>query len=31
MRARAVRPFSSVDDLAVRVRELRKNELNRLA
>src|SRR5664279_1120608 len=27
----AVRPFSSVDDLAVRVRELRKDELNRLA
>jgi error-prone DNA polymerase len=31
LRARAVRPFSSVDDLAVRVRELRKDELNRLA
>ena len=31
MRARAERPFSSVDDLAVRVRELRKDELNRLA
>jgi len=29
--ARAKRPFSSVDDLAVRVRELRKDELNRLA
>src|SRR5664280_2342079 len=29
--ARDVRPFSSVDDLAVRVRELRKDELNRLA
>jgi hypothetical protein len=26
-----VRPFTSVDDLAVRVRELRKDELNRLA
>ncbi len=31
LRARAVRVFSSVDDLAVRVRELRKDELNRLA
>jgi error-prone DNA polymerase len=31
LRARAARPFSSVDDLAVRVRELRKDELNRLA
>ena len=31
LRAREVRPFSSVDDLAVRVRELRKDELNRLA
>jgi error-prone DNA polymerase len=31
LRARADRPFSSVDDLAVRVRELRKDELNRLA
>jgi error-prone DNA polymerase len=31
LRARAERPFSSVDDLAVRVRELRKDELNRLA
>ena len=31
LRARAVRPFTSVDDLAVRVRELRKDELNRLA
>jgi error-prone DNA polymerase len=31
LRARAVRPFSSVDDLALRVRELRKDELNRLA
>jgi error-prone DNA polymerase len=29
--ARAVRPFSSVDDLAARVREVRKPELNRLA
>ena len=31
LRARAVRPFTSVDDLAVRVRELRQDELNRLA
>jgi error-prone DNA polymerase len=31
LRARDVRPFTSVDDLAVRVRELRKDELNRLA
>jgi error-prone DNA polymerase len=31
LRARAARPFSSVDDLALRVRELRKDELNRLA
>jgi error-prone DNA polymerase len=31
LRAREVRAFSSVDDLAVRVRELRKDELNRLA
>jgi error-prone DNA polymerase len=31
LRARAERCFSSVDDLAVRVRELRKDELNRLA
>jgi error-prone DNA polymerase len=31
LRARGVRPFTSVDDLAVRVRELRKDELNRLA
>ncbi len=31
LRARAERPFTSVDDLAVRVRELRKDELNRLA
>jgi error-prone DNA polymerase len=31
LRARLARPFSSVDDLAVRVRELRKDELNRLA
>jgi error-prone DNA polymerase len=31
LRARAVRPFTSVDDLALRVRELRKDELNRLA
>ncbi|MGD0775576.1 MAG: error-prone DNA polymerase [Candidatus Solibacter sp.] len=31
VRARDVRPFTSVDDLAVRVRELRKDELNRLA
>jgi error-prone DNA polymerase len=30
-RARAERPFSSVDDLALRVRHLRKDELNRLA
>jgi error-prone DNA polymerase len=31
LRARAERPFGSVDDLALRVRELRKDELNRLA
>jgi error-prone DNA polymerase len=31
LRARDFRPFSSVDDLAVRVRELRQDELNRLA
>ena len=31
LRARTERPFSSVDDLALRVRELRKDELNRLA
>ncbi len=31
LRARAERPFSSVDDLALRVRELRKDEINRLA
>src|SRR5665811_1431509 len=31
LRARLARPFSSVDDLAVRVRELRQDELNRLA
>jgi error-prone DNA polymerase len=31
LRARKERLFSSVDDLAVRVRELRKDELNRLA
>ena len=31
LRARAERPFSSVDDLALRVPELRKDELNRLA
>jgi error-prone DNA polymerase len=31
LRARGERPFSSVDDLALRVRELRKDELNRLA
>jgi error-prone DNA polymerase len=31
LRARAARPFSSVDDLALRVRALRKDELNRLA
>jgi error-prone DNA polymerase len=31
LRARDERAFSSVDDLAVRVRELRKDELNRLA
>ena len=29
--ARAARPFSSVDDLALRVPELRKDEINRLA
>jgi error-prone DNA polymerase len=29
--ARAARPFSSLDDLALRVPELRKDELNRLA
>jgi error-prone DNA polymerase len=29
--ARAARPFTSVDDLALRVPELRKDELNRLA
>ena len=31
LRARAGRPFTSVDDLALRVPELRKDELNRLA
>ena len=31
LRARAARPFTSVDDLALRVRALRKDELNRLA
>jgi error-prone DNA polymerase len=31
LRAREERAFSSVDDLAVRVRDLRKDELNRLA
>ncbi len=31
LRARAERPFSSIDDLALRVRELRKDEINRLA
>ena len=31
LRARADRPFTSVDDLALRVPELRKDELNRLA
>jgi error-prone DNA polymerase len=31
LKARGERAFSSVDDLAVRVRELRKDELNRLA
>ena len=31
LRARAVRPFSSVDDLALRVPELRKDEIGRLA
>jgi len=31
LRARAERPFSSIDDLAVRVPQLRKDELNRLA
>jgi error-prone DNA polymerase len=29
--ARAARPFSSIDDLALRVPELRKDEINRLA
>jgi error-prone DNA polymerase len=31
LRARAARPFSSIDDLTLRVPELRKDELNRLA
>jgi error-prone DNA polymerase len=31
LRARGERPFSSVDDLALRVRELRKDEMSRLA
>src|SRR5437016_4093210 len=31
VRERSLRPFSSVDDLAQRVRELRRNELNILA
>jgi error-prone DNA polymerase len=31
LRARAAHPFSSVDDLTLRVPELRKDELNRLA
>jgi error-prone DNA polymerase len=31
LRARAIRPFSSIDDLALRVPELRKDEINRLA
>ena len=31
LRARLARPFSSLDDLALRVPELRKDELNRLA
>src|SRR5207244_8577075 len=31
LRARAARPFSSIDDLALRVPELRKDEFNRLA
>ena len=31
LRARAERPFTSVDDLALRVPEIRKDELNRLA
>jgi error-prone DNA polymerase len=31
IRARAARPFTSVDDLALRVPELRKDEINRLA
>jgi error-prone DNA polymerase len=31
VRARADRPFTSVDDLALRVPEIRKDELNRLA
>jgi error-prone DNA polymerase len=31
LRTRAARPFSSIDDLALRVPELRKDEINRLA
>jgi len=31
LQARALRPFSSVDDLALRVRDLRRDEINRLA
>ena len=31
LKARGERPFTSVDDLAIRVRDLRKDELNRLA
>jgi len=31
LHARAARPFSSIDDLALRVPELRKDEINRLA
>ena len=31
LRARTNRPFTSVDDLALRVPELRKDEINRLA
>jgi error-prone DNA polymerase len=31
LRARSIRPFSSIDDLALRVPQLRKDEINRLA
>ncbi len=31
LRARGIRPFSSIDDLALRVPQLRKDEINRLA